>query len=165
MTVPELRYVQGDTVEIRRAPGGSHLRVCLEDRCVLAAKFKRVFPLTVPSDYLSIQAADGEEVAILTNLEKLDSESRAIVDESLDLRYYTPVISLIEKLRLEAGMWHFEVQTQRGRTEFYVRNWRDNAQEIAPGRWQIYSVDGARYEIHDLEKLDHGSRRLMDQLL
>jgi len=163
--VAVLRYVAGPSVQVRSAPDGSHLRVFLEDLCVLAAKFKRAFPLSVPSDYLSVQSSDGEEVAILTGLDGLDEESRRLVEHSLDLRYYTPAISLIETLRLEAGMWHFEVQTQRGRTEFYVRNWRDNAQEIAPGRWQIFSVDGARYEIKDLEKLDLASRKLMDQLL
>jgi len=163
--VADLRYVSGETVQIRRATTGSHVRVTLDDQCVLAGKFKRVFPLSVPTDYLSIQSSDGEEVAILTEVDKLDRESRGIVDESLDLRYYTPAISVIETLKMEAGMWHFEVQTQRGRTEFYVRNWRDNAQEISPGRWQIFSVDGARYEIKDLEKLDSASRQLMDQLL
>ncbi len=132
---------------------------------MVSAVVKRVFPLSVPNDYLSIQASDGTEVAILTGLGSLEPESRALVEQELDRRYFTPAIETIALLRQEAGMWHFQVQTQRGPADFYVRNWRDSAQEIAPGRWQIHSVDGARFEIRDLEKIDERSRRLLDQLL
>ena len=62
-------------------------------------------------------------------------------------------------------MWRFSVQTQRGPAEFFVRNWRDSAVEIATNRWQIMSVDGGRFEIENITRLDAGSLRLMDQLL
>ena len=87
------------------------------------------------------------------------------IDAHLDRRYFTPRILQIESLRQEAGMWRFVVETQRGRSEFFVRNWRDNAHEISPNRWHILSVDGGRYEIPNLEALDAQSRRLMDLLL
>ncbi|MFX4470318.1 DUF1854 domain-containing protein, partial [Acinetobacter baumannii] len=81
-------------------------------------------------------------------------------DEELDRRYFTPHVSRIDALKQDAGMWRFDVQTQRGPAQFYVRNWRDNAHETAPGRWQIMSVDGARFEILNLEELDAKSQRL-----
>jgi len=152
-------------VRVERSPGAAHLRVILDDRCVPSAVFKRVFPLSIPTDYLSIQASNGEEIAILKDLEAVDPESREMIEQELDRRYFTPGIQRIDLVRAEAGMWHFQVATQRGAADFYVRNWRDSAQEIAPGRWQIHSVDGARFEIVNLEKLDERSRRLLDQLL
>jgi hypothetical protein len=57
------------------------------------------------------------------------------------------------------------VRTQRGPSEFYVRNWRDSGFEISPNRWQIHSVDGGRYDIPDLGALDARSQKLMLQLL
>lgn len=143
-----------------------HLRVEISgDQTILSARIRRAFPSSKPGEYLSIQTGDNKEVAMLRSVDGLDPETRRLVDEELDRRYFTPTISQIFKLRMEAGMWRFVVATQRGETEFYVRNWRDNAFEIAPGRWLIHSVDGGRFEILDLERLDSRSRTLMDQLL
>ncbi len=161
----ELVYVAGDKITVEREPGSAHLRVILEDRCVVSAIFKRAFPLSVPEEYLSIQTSSGEEVAILKDLAGVDRASRALIDEELDRRYFTPDIEEIDSLKLEAGMWHFTVQTQRGPSDFFVRNWRDSAQEIATNRWQIQTVDGARFEIKNLEALDDRSRKLLDQLI
>jgi hypothetical protein len=139
--------------------------VTLDDRCLLSGVFKRVFPLSEPDSYLSIQLSDGKEVAILRDIDGLEPESRHLLEEELDRRYFTPAISRIDLLRLEAGMWHFQVMTQRGAADFYVRNWRDSAHEISRGRWQIQTVDGARFEIEDLEGLDERSRKFLDQLI
>ena len=161
----KLWYVSGDSVLAERQSGSAHLRVTLADRCIPSAVFKRVFPLSIPNDYLSIQAADGQEVAILRDLGTVEPKSRELIEEELDRRYFTPNIERIDLLRQEAGMWHFQVQTQRGAADFFVRNWRDSAQEISGGRWQIHTVDGTRFEIKNLEELDERSRRFLDQLL
>ena len=163
--MPAIRYVAGNSVRVERPEGSIHVRVQLDDLCVRAALVKRVFPLSAPRQYLSIQNAEGKEVAIVRDPENLDPDSKRAVAEELDRRYFTPAVERIDLLRAEAGMWHFEVQTQRGPSSFYVRNWRDSAHEISPGRWQIFSVDGARYEIMDLEAMDARSRKFMDLLL
>ena len=62
-------------------------------------------------------------------------------------------------------MWKFDVETTRGHSDFFVRNWRDNAHELNSGRWQITSVDGGRYEILNLDDLDEKSQILIEQLL
>jgi hypothetical protein len=161
-----LRYLEPREVRAWQPEGAAHLRVEIDgDRTILAARLKRAFPLSEPSQLVSIQDGAGKEVAILRTLDGLDPRTRELFDSQLDRRYFTPRIEAIETLKMEAGMWRFVVQTQRGPTEFYVRNWRDSANEIAPGRWQIHSVDGGRFEIQNLEALDANSRRLMDQLL
>jgi hypothetical protein len=162
----EIRYVEGRQLRVTRPLGGVHLRIEIEnDRCIPNARVRRAFPLSSPASYLSLQGADGKEIAILRNLEEVAPEFRGLIDEELDRRYFTPQIERIESLKAEAGMWRFNVATQRGPAEFFVRNWRDSAVEIARGRWQIMSVDGGRFEILDLESLDPYSLRLLDQLL
>jgi hypothetical protein len=143
-----------------------HLRVeILEDRTILSAQVRRAFPLSSPGSLISIRDGAGKEVAILEGLEGMDAESRRLFEEELDRRYFTPVIEQLQALKQEAGMWKFTVLTKRGPSEFFVRNWRDSAHEMKPGRWHILSVDGGRYEIEDLEALDAKSRKLMDLLL
>ncbi|RYG24551.1 DUF1854 domain-containing protein [bacterium] len=162
----EIRYVEGREIRATRPEGGIHLRIEIEnDRCIPNARVRRAFPLSSPVDYLSLQGADGKEIAMLRSLEEVELDSRRLIDEELDRRYFTPRIERIENLKSEAGMWRFNVDTQRGPAEFFVRNWRDSAVEIARGRWQIMSVDGGRFEIMDLDALDPHSLRLLDQLL
>lgn len=161
-----LRYLDPAQVRAWLPPAASHPRVeILGERTILAALVKRSFPLSEPDRFLSIQESNGTEVGVLKTTNGLESETARIFSEQLDRRYFTPRILHIDSLRQEAGMWRFSVQTQRGATEFFVRNWRDSANEIAPGRWQIHSVDGGRFEIENLEAMDATSRRLMDQLL
>lgn len=165
-TMPETIYVEGRALRATRPEGAIRLRLEIEgEMCIPNARVRRAFPLSKPREFLSLQGADGKEIAMLRDLDGVEPDSRRLLDEELDRRYFTPRIKRIDALRLEAGMWRFNVATQRGPTEFFVRNWRDSAVEIAPNRWHITSVDGGRFEIPDLAALDAGSLRLMDQLL
>ncbi len=161
-----VRYLDPAQVLAQRVAGAVHPRVeILGEFVVLSAIVRRVFPLSDPSRYLSIQESAGKEVGVLRTIDGLEPATRQIFEEELDRRYFTPCVERIETLKQEAGMWRFNVLTQRGAAEFYVRNWRDSAHEITPGRWQIMSVDGARFEIAKVDELDAKSRRLLDQLL
>ncbi|MFY9233607.1 MAG: DUF1854 domain-containing protein [Fimbriimonadaceae bacterium] len=159
------RYIGGEWVRFWRPEASSHLRAEIEgERSLPVAIVRRAFPQSDPGQYLSIQGADGIEIGILKSIDELDPASREAVLLELDRRYYTPKILAVNVLRQDAGMWLFEVETQRGRSEFYVRNWRDSAHETGPGRLQITSVDGQRFEIEDYAKLDEKSQALLEQL-
>lgn len=101
---------------------------------------------------------------MLASLDGLQAETRKVIEQELDRRYFAPVISKINSLKQEAGMWQFVVETQRGPSEFYVRNWRDSAHEVGGGQWQIQSVDGQRYFIRKMDELDERSQSLLDEI-
>ncbi len=157
--------INASTVELRAVEGSSEIDVRVGEEWVEGAKLHRCFPLSEPERYISVLGKDGKERAILDDLNNLDIASRALAARELDRRYFTPEIEQIESLKQDAGMWRFVVVTQRGESDFWVRNWRDSAFELSANRWIIMSVDGGRYEIPNLEALDIGSRRLLDQLL
>jgi hypothetical protein len=166
MSTSPVRYFEPSQIRAYRPVGAVHPRVEIVDEFViLSAIVKRAFPLSNPDVYLSIQDGAEKEIGVLRTVIGLDSETDRTLRDELDRRYFTPHVNAIDSLKLEAGMWRFNVQTQRGPAEFFVRNWRDNAHEITPGRWQILSVDGARFEILKVDDLDAKSQRLLDQLL
>lgn len=165
MGVESTRYVDGDQIRLWRPEGASHLRAeIIGERSIPVVLIRRSFPQSEPDRFLSIQGADGVEICILRNVTELDPASRTVVEEDLDRRYHTPRISAIRELKHDAGMWYFEADTQRGPCTFYVRNWRDSAHETGPGRLQILTVDGRRFEIEDYLALDERSLTLMEQL-
>ena len=100
----------------------------------------------------------------MENLEGMDSQSRQILGRELDSFYFTPALLRIRSLKLEASMWKWDVETQRGNVTFYLRGVRDSVHEVAPGRWQVYSVDGQRYEIKNIDELDTRSQNLFESL-
>lgn len=165
MEFRDLNYLDPAAVQMVRPEGASNLRVIVEgDRCVLGARLRRVFPLSHPNQFLSVQDGEGKEVGILRSLDGLDHESRRLAEQDLDWRYFTPKIVRLNSVRQEGGLWTFDVLTSRGPIHFYVRNWRDSSSEITPGRFIIQSVDGQRFEIEDYHQLDNESQLLIEQL-
>jgi len=163
---PQTRYRDGSDIRVWRVPGSSHLRVEVkDDQVVLSARVKRFFPLSSPDEYYSIQTADDKEVCVVRSLDTCDADSQALIKEELDRRYFSPRISRIVDFKVVPGMLSFNVDTNRGQIEFYVRNWRDSSYEIEPGRWHITSVDGIRFEIPDLNALDRKSQWFLERLL
>ena len=160
-----VRYLAEEDLRLwYHAPGTRPRCEIKGDRSILQAQLLCCFPLTGPSAYVSVLEKGGVEVGILRDPSRLDDESRAVLEAELDRVYFTPAIEAILSLKQEATLWKWEVQTQRGKATFYLRGVRDSIHEVAPGRWQIYSVDGQRYEIKDYARLDTESRTLFDSL-
>ena len=151
MSATALKYLDPKRVHFFKLEGAAHLRAEIEDEmCIIEARLRRAFPFSVSQEYLSVQDASGKEIGIISDPSQLDRQSRELMESELDRRYFTPKITAIQSLKNEGGMWTFVVQTQRGNAEFYVRNWRDSAHEIAAGRIQIHSVDGQRFLLNRL---------------
>jgi hypothetical protein len=161
----DINFMDGHTLRASRAEGADNLRIEVEgDRCIMDAVIRRAFPLSKPTEFLSIQESGGKEVGVLKSLDELDNESRKLVEHELDRRYFTPEILQLRALKQEGGMWTFDVVTSRGATQFFVRNWRDSSHEVSPGRFVIQSVDGQRFEVPNFDALDTRSQALIEQL-
>jgi hypothetical protein len=161
----EIKYVSGDQVKLSRRAESLFLDAKIGDELHSNVHLIRAFPLSKPHEMISIRDAENKEFGIIESLTTLEPESKTLAEEELDRRYFTPAITKINSLKNEASMWRFNVETTRGPSDFFVRNWRDNAQELTSGRWQITSVDGGRYEILNLDSLDDKSQILIEQLL
>lgn len=164
--MPEARYLDPARVHVTLPAEDAGPRVELEGELVVPnATFKRMLPLSNQDTFIALQDAAKKEIGVLKSLDGLDEESRVLVNRLLDRQYFTPRVSTIRSLKPEGGMWHFIVETSRGPAEYYVRNWRDSAHEISANRWLVHSVDGQRFEIPTVDKMDVQSQNLLDQLL
>jgi hypothetical protein len=165
MSADTLVFLDPNKIKATVPEGGSQPRLEIEgQQSILNARIRRIFPLSEPESYYSVQDGEGHEVGLLESLEGLEPATRQVFDAEIDRRYFMPVIEKILFMKLDGGLWKFVVVTQRGENEFYVRNWRDSAHEIALNQWQIQAVDGQRYMILDLEKLDEKSQRFLDDV-
>ncbi len=130
------------------------------DRCYLHVEIARSFPLDEEGRYLSVRNALSEErpeIGLLADEAELEPESRLLVERELYRRYLVPRIERITCLKEEFGVLNFEVETDRGPREFSVRTPQENLRQVGRGRMLIIDIDGCRYEIPDLERLDKKS--------
>ena len=142
-----------------------HVRLEIEgSRCYLSVDVHRAFPVDERRAYLSIRNALDEErpeIGMVEDASALDIESHLVVEQELYRRYFVPQIERVTYLKEEFGVLNFEAETDRGPREFSVRSPQENLREISENRMLIIDIDGCRYEIPDLSRLDKKSAAIL----
>lgn len=156
----ELRILEPRRTHIFRFAGVT--RLTLEgDRSWAKVTVARAFPLSDPDHYLGFLDGAGKDIGLLIDPGQLDAESRQVVDEELEKRYFVPVVERVLSVKEEYGTVYWRVETDRGEKEIVARNLRDNVQELSPTRVIITDVDGNRFEFPDTGKLDGRSQSII----
>ncbi len=131
----------------------------------LVARPVRAAPLTDPDRYISFLDARNEEICMVNDLAELDDESRQVVEADLAAHYLTATILSIDSARNEFGTSYWDVQTNRGARDFVVQNAAENARWLGANRLLLLDVDGNRFEIPAIDRLDKRSIGLMRRVL
>jgi hypothetical protein len=155
-----LRYLDPTRLEFTRS--GSELRVTLVDEfSVLDARVVRIFPISDPGRQLSLRDAKGNEIGILSDPTRLPAAARRLVEEAVARRYVLPVITRVVSARDRFGTTRWKVETDLGPKSFTTRNLREDVVTPAPGRYLLKDVDGNRYDVPDVDRLDAASQGLL----
>lgn len=123
----------------------------------------RTRPISDPDHYISIRvgatATEQREIGIIRSLDALAPGQRRLLKEALDRRYFIHIITQIRNMREEFGYLYWDCETDKGRRQFPTARWdQSKCVHAGNGCHIITDVDGNRYEIPDLEKLDYESR-------
>ena len=157
ITVTHPESVDLQAIRLFREPAWQ-LRLTIDgDRSYTRIKVVRAAPLTHPEAYICLLDAKDEEVCLIPDPKELDQQMREIIDEELELRYLTSLVQQVNSVRVEFGTSYWDVETDRGRREFVVQNVTENAQWLGDFRLLLVDVDGNRFEIANLSKLDKKS--------
>jgi hypothetical protein len=140
------------------------LTVC-GDRTYLRVTASLAYPLSDPHHFISIREFEGPEIGIIRDIREIDHESRQYLEQELRKRYFTPIISRFISIRHEFGAIYFQAHTDKGPKDFVVRGLRENVVEIQPGRFLIIDVDGNRFEVPDVSRLDQKSLVMWEKLI
>lgn len=123
----------------------------------------RCFPLTHPTEHISLLDEEGQEVLRIAALAELPAESRAALERELSEREFSPVIQRI----LRAGSsvpCRWEAETDRGVAQFDVDS-DDDFRKLPNGTVIISDANGIRFRIPNVEALDAGSRGILRRFL
>lgn len=127
----------------------------------------RMFPFTDPDHYLSIRTVEerSKEIGIIEDISKVDKETRGLLLEQLNLRYFTPVITKIISIKDRHGFAYFDVMTDRGACRFTIHMGGSAVVHLSETRVIITDLDENRFEIPDIMKLSVNERKKLDLFL
>ena len=165
MTSFEPNYLLPQAVKFRRLASGV-VEMTLNDQIHPSIRIYMAYPLAEQGRLVSVRDALDEnqrEIGLIPDVNKLEPESRRIVDEELRWRYFTPRITRIVSLKEEGIRQFWEVETDRGKIEFTIKDPYEHVRQIAEGRLLITDTYECRYEIADVTKLDKESSELLSR--
>ena len=132
-----------------------------EDLCYLSVTLVRAFPQSSPDHYWGLLDGAGKDIGVIADPSALDPASRSAAEEELQKRYFIPRIESVVRTKEDYGSIVWTVKTDKGDRIFTVRNLKDSIIELGGSRVLLVDVDGNRYEIPDITRLDAKSYDLV----
>lgn len=160
-----MRLLKPSKIKLFRSDG--NCRLTIEGECsYLKVMVSKAFPLSHQNNYIFFyDGHNNQEIGTLKSLTGLSPNSKKILYEEFDKRYFIPIIKKINSLRGEYGALYWEVETDKGKGQFVVREFRENIVEFGNNRLYIVDINGNRFEVSNRAKLDLFSQRLLAQWL
>jgi len=124
----------------------------------------RAFPISAPNEGLSLIGDNGHELAWVTSLEALPSQTRSLIEDELARREFMPEIRSISQVSSFATPSIWQVETDRGDTELLLKA-EDHIRKLTHTSLLITDGHGVNFLIRDIDQLDSHSRKLLDRFL
>ena len=131
---------------------------------------RRVAPIAMPLEYISVADHENKEIGIIRSVEGLPAEQRLLVEAELDSRYYSPEAIEIISIKDKLGYVYIEMKLRNKSGRVYekscaVKDVSRNIRMLSDNSLIIFDVDGNRYIIAALSKLDKNSLKRLDPYL
>ncbi len=162
-----LRYINKDNASFSRTEGG-FVALDLDGEHYGRVRVIRSFPFTNPDKYISIRMADekSKEIGMIIDINRdVSKETREMLTEQMNLRYFTPIITKINDIKDEYGHAYFDVETDEGPCKFVIYMNSSSVVNLSEVRLLITDLDGNRFEIPDYTKLSAGELKKLDLFL
>ena len=124
----------------------------------------RAFPLSDGERWISLFNAEGVEVRGIDEPAALPPRERNILEEELRRREFMPVIQRIVSVSSNTDPSQWEVETNRGATEFLLKS-EDDVRRVGPRGAILLDAAGMRDIVPDTRQLDAASRRVLERYL
>ena len=125
----------------------------------------RAFPFDMADKYISVLDKDKKEIGLIRDIHEFDPETQKLLTEELERKYYAPVVTKIYSVKERYGFSYWVVDTSSGRMSFTLQDTYRSLLKAGKDRIFIIDMDGNRYEIPDLNKLDFKSYKKIELYL
>ncbi len=155
-------------IEFRSEPP-NRLSALLPDGTVLEdVRVASLFPLRKPGRIVSVYRGTGserEEIGLITDMKSFCDDQRKLLTDCLAFSHFLPEITDVIRVTHSAGVDEWVVETDRGKTVFYLTDRRNNIAISDDGILLITDIDKCRYRITDHRRMRPRSRGLIERVL
>ena len=152
------------TLDLYRDPYGVWMLRTEDGHEHRAVSVVRPFPISAPSESVSILSHEGRELVWIERLADLAGPVQESLIEALTQREFMPEIERLIQVSSYATPSVWQVQTNRGRTELVLKGEEDirrlNAKTLI-----ISDAHGVQYLIRDLPSMDRLTRKQLDRFM
>ena len=127
-------------------------------------KLVRALPLTNPTEYISVESMNDEEIGIIERLSDFSGEQAELIEKELKMRYFCPNITEIDEIKDKMGQFYFDVQLGETKKKFTVRDVSANVRQYADFIL-ITDTDGNRYKIESSGNIKKKSMKKLEPYL
>lgn len=161
-----LHWITEENAVFSRTEGG-FLQLEREGKKWDRVQVIRLFPFTEPDHFLSVRTVEerSREIGVIEDIKQMRKETQKLLQEQLDLHYFTPVIEKIIDIRDEYGYAYFHVMTDRGECRFTINMGSNAVARLTDSRLLITDLDENRFEIRDIFALTPKEQRKLDLFL
>lgn len=161
-----VRYLNDENAVFERT-GTGFLSLKVGEEFYPRVSVVRMFPFSDKDEFISIRTAQerSREIGIVEKLSQVSSETAKMLEEQMALRYFTPVIQKIIKIKDEYGFAYWTVMTDHGACNFTIRMGGNSVIHLSETRILILDIDENRFEIPDVNKLTPAERKRLDLFL
>ncbi len=158
-----MRSITAENAVFSRTKGG-FVSMQYSDKTYSRVAIHRCFPHSDPTHYISVREAenDGKEIGLIEDLSSLPQDVQDMLNEQMELRYFSPKILKIHDIKAEYGYSYWDVTTDRGRCRFTARIGGGSVYSIGKDRYLVNDLDGNRFEIPDLNVLTAKEAKKID---
>ena len=161
-----VRHITPDNARFVRTEGG-FASLDFEGEHYDRVMLFRAFPFTDPDIYISVRQADDKkaEIGLIGRLSDFDEDTVRLIEEQLQLRYFTPKITRVYSAKDKHGFSTLDVMTDHGRCKFTFRGGSDAVTRLSETRLIFTDIDSNRFEVPDLLKLSRRDQKKLDLYL
>ena len=156
-------YLSPGTCEFYEYNGcflGMRLNGEAHDRVVLT----RALPLAKPDSYVCVTDVDRKELGIIEHISDFPEDQQALINRELAQRYFCPDITEITAIKEKMGHFYFDVKVGDYPMSFTIRDLSKNIR-CTDDQIILTDVDGNRFLIGDINRIDKKSRRKLEPYL
>ena len=124
----------------------------------------RAMPLNLPDSYVCVTDVDRKELGIIEHIADFPEDQQALLRKELDRRYFCPDITAITAIKEKMGHFYFDVKVGDYPMSFTIRDLSKNIR-CTDSQIILTDVDGNRFLISDISRIDKKSRRKLEPYL
>ncbi len=125
----------------------------------------RMFPFNIPYKYVSILNTDSEEIGIISDLSLFDKETEIILKNELERKYYVCELNALISVKDRFGFSYWKAKGIDGEIAFTIKDVHSSVRLDGLGNILISDIDGNRYSLPSVDKLDSKSKKLIELYL